>query len=241
MNHHSAAVKIAPPSHKTRNNALELGGELLLCDPSGVLFWPDESCLIVSDLHLEKGSSFAARGQLLPPYDTKSTLRMLASAVARWNPSRIVSLGDSFHDNGGSGRMAQCDRGTLRSLMEGRDWIWISGNHDPDPPKEIPGVFAEEISIGSITLRHQPSMAANGPEIAGHLHPQARIVRRGKSVRRRCFVSDGNRLIMPSFGAFTGGLNVRDAAFHGLFDERLLEAHVIGKSAIYRIDGRQLV
>lgn len=213
----------------------------MICDHSGVLFWPEEACMIVSDLHLEKGSSFAARGQMLPPYDTKSTLRMLALAVAKWNPARVISLGDSFHDNDGAERMAICDRTGLQALMQNRDWIWISGNHDPDPPKEISGACAEEITIGAITFRHEPNIGAKSPEIAGHLHPQARIVRRNKSVRRRCFAGDGKRLIMPSFGAFTGGLNVRDTAFAGLFNENLLEAHVLGKSAIYRIGGKQLV
>lgn len=218
-----------------------LGCDEFVCDLAGCLFWPAENCLIVSDLHLEKGSSFALRGQMLPPYDTRATLAALASRIALWNPARVISLGDSFHDRNGATRLDRADREILNQMMTGRDWIWLTGNHDPDRPRGVQGDWADELAIGAISLRHEPATGSTAHEIAGHLHPQARIIRRGKAIRRRCFVTDGKRLIMPAFGAYAGGLNIRHRAFAGLFCQSALRAHVIGRSNIYRISGRQLV
>jgi DNA ligase-associated metallophosphoesterase len=224
-----------------RECAAVLCGEQLLCDLAGVLYWPEESLLVVSDLHLEKGASLAARGSLVPPYDTAATLAALAARIAWWKPARVISLGDNFHDGEASGRMPEIYRERLSGMMAGREWIWISGNHDPEPPSGLGGDCADEVSIGSLTFRHAPAPHFAVGEISGHLHPHARIVRRGKSVRRRCFATDGSRMVMPSFGAYTGGLNLRDRAFDGLFDEEGLHAHVIGRDRIYTIAGRDLV
>jgi metallophosphoesterase superfamily enzyme len=133
------------------------------------------------------------------------------------------------------------DRTLVSSLVAERCWTWICGNHDPEPPGEISGQVADTLVVGGFTFRHEPLRGTNAVEIAGHLHPQARIVRRGKSVRRRCFITDGRRLVLPSFGAMTGGLNIRDKAFSGLFNPERLQAHVIGRSEIYRISGEHLV
>ena len=218
-----------------------IAGEEFVCDHSGVLFWPEDSLAIVSDLHLEKGSSFAARGMMLPPYDTGVTLAALAARIADLQPRRVVALGDSFHDERASERLPAPYRSALAAIMAGRDWIWISGNHDPSPPRELGGEHAGEIAIGGIVMRHEPAPGRNPCEIAGHLHPQARIVRRGRSLRRPCFATDGSRMIMPSFGAYTGGLNLRDRAFDGLFEEARLHAHLLGKERIYTVGGRMLV
>jgi uncharacterized protein len=227
--------------HAERTATLALGGEEFLCDLSGALFWPAESCLIVADLHLEKGSSFARRGQLLPPYDTKATLEALGACLEYWKPARVVALGDSFHDADAYRRLSPRDRDTVISLTREREWIWLTGNHDPERPDGLGGEWACELVIGPVCLRHEPSADAKGPEIAGHLHPQARVVRRGKAVRRRCFVTDGSRLILPAFGAYTGGLNIRDSAFAGLFSELNLWAQVMGRDRLYRIAGAQLI
>lgn len=216
-------------------------GEELLCDRSGCLFWPAENMLIVSDLHLEKGSSYARRGQLLPPYDTAATLAALGSAIRQFEPARVVSLGDSFHDVEASRRLDTEAIAALAAMMAGRDWIWISGNHDPEPPQSLGGDCANELAIGMLVMRHEPSPGGVAGEISGHLHPRARIVRRGKAVGRRCFAFDGQRLIMPAFGAYTGGLNIRDRAFAGMFDNAALQACLLGRDRVYRIDGRQLV
>ncbi len=214
----------------------------LLIDARGCLFWPEEKLLVVSDLHLEKGSSFAARKSIfMPPYDTQATLERLALCIADWQPNTVISLGDSFHDEDASLRLSQSCRLALRQLMEGRDWIWVCGNHDPTPPKNLGGTFCTEIQIGPLNFLHEPLSDFRTGEIAGHLHPKAKIRRRGKAVRRRCMVGDDNRLILPAFGAFTGGLNIRDKAFDGLFDQDSLSAWLLGQDAVYRISGKQLV
>ena len=201
-------------------NLIVLAGAPLTADPEGALYWPEQGLLAVADLHLEKGSSFAARGQLLPPYDTAATLARLARLVARYAPRGVVALGDSFHDGGGPARLGDADRASLRAMQRGRDWIWITGNHDPEPADNIGGVFAAELKIGTLTFRHLPGGAEG--EIAGHLHPVARVAHRGRAVSRRCFAADGKRMVMPAFGAFTGGLNVRDEAFTEVFGTLVL-------------------
>ncbi len=124
--------------------------------------------------------------------------------------------------------------------MAGRDWVWIAGNHDPLPPAELGGVTAEEVCIGALRFRHEPMADAAPGQVAGHLHPVARLLRRGRAVRRPCFASDGDRMILPAFGAFTGGLNLRDRAFGGMFDDDRLVAHVTGKQRVYTLAFRQL-
>jgi DNA ligase-associated metallophosphoesterase len=202
-------------------------------DCAGALYWPEESLLVVADLHLVKGSSFARRGQLLPPYDTTETLARLARLIAHYAPRRVIALGDNFHDGGGPARLSPENRALLISLQRGRDWIWIAGNHDPDPAQGIGGTFATMVSIGAITFRHKPSPDAPDGEIAGHLHPVARIAQRGRAVSRRCFASDGQALVMPAFGAYTGGLNVRDRAFLAVFGARKFTAHMLGDGKLY--------
>jgi len=216
--------------------------ETLLIDPRGCLIWPREDLLVVSDLHLEKGSSYAARqGRFIPPYDTHATLEQLALCVMDWQPKTIISLGDSFHDEDASLRLPQSCRLALRQLMDGRNWIWVCGNHDPKPPENLGGEFCTEIMIGPLNFLHEPKPEFRTGEIAGHLHPAGKIRRLGKSVRRRCLVSDSRRLIMPAFGAFTGGLNIKDPAFGDLFENSDLEAWLLGKDAVYQISGNQLV
>jgi uncharacterized protein len=224
-----------------KSAVLALGEEEFLCDLAGALFWPAENCLIVADLHLEKGTSFARRGQLLPPYDTKATLAALSACLQRWKPARVIALGDSFHDAGAYRGLSPADRDTILSFTHGREWIWLTGNHDPERPDGLGGEWASELAIGPVCLRHEPSGTATGLEIAGHLHPQARVVRRGKAIRRRCFVTDGRRLVLPAFGAYAGGLNIRDSAFAGLFAELTLWAQVMGRNRLYRIAGAQLI
>jgi hypothetical protein len=196
-----------------------------------VLYWPEQGLLAVADLHLEKGSSFAVRGQLLPPYDTAATLQRLARLIARYAPRTVVALGDSFHDGDGAARLAREDRENLSALQRGRDWIWITGNHDPEPAADIGGTFESALTIGGLIFRHLPTGAAG--EICGHLHPVARVAHRGRAVSRRCFAADATRMVMPAFGAFTGGLNVRDALFADLFGTLKFTAHMLGEDRLY--------
>jgi DNA ligase-associated metallophosphoesterase len=153
---------------------------------------------------------------MLPPYDTRSTLSRLGGCIDAFKPRRVVALGDSFHRSEFAGRLHEEDRDELSGLQKGREWYWILGNHDPDLPESIGGFVCRSLTIGGITLCHEPSVGRSA-EIAGHLHPMARIVRRGEVFRRKCFATDGLRLVMPAFGAYTGGLNVLDEAFSSLF------------------------
>jgi len=205
-------------SPRLDENALLLNGVALLPDVSGALFWPERETLIVADLHLEKGSSLARRGSLLPPYDTAATLAVLDAVIAAHRPRRVICLGDSFHDAQAAESLSARDRGVLRRLSQGREWVWIAGNHDPAPPRDCGGELAGEIGIGDLVLRHEAKTdAAVAGEISGHFHPKARVRLRGRAIARRCFVYDGRRLIMPSFGAYTGGLDVLHNSIAKLF------------------------
>jgi len=214
-------------------NAVRVAGIDMIADLSGAMVWGEERLLIVSDLHLEKGSSFATRRVLLPPYDTAATLDKLRAVIARHDPRTVIALGDSFHDRDAHQRLDTANRTTLAELQTGRDWIWIAGNHDPALPREIGGTVANEVQVGPLTFRHEPT-GAHG-EIAGHLHPKARVSRRGRSVERRCFASDGLRAVMPSFGAYTGGLSIRDEAFKAIFQTSAFMAHLLGDRQVHRI------
>ncbi|MDE2065639.1 MAG: ligase-associated DNA damage response endonuclease PdeM [Bradyrhizobium sp.] len=202
-------------------------------DLSGALFWQEQSLLVVSDLHLEKGSSFAARGVLLPPYDTLATLGRLASVVARFDPKTVIALGDSFHDRTAHQRLSTANREAIAALQARRDWIWISGNHDPALPSDLGGAIASEVAIGPIVFRHEPTGAMG--EIAGHLHPKARVATRARWLERRCFASDGERAVMPAFGAYAGGLSIRDEAFAKIFRSPGFMAHVLGDRRMHTI------
>ncbi|WP_185983346.1 ligase-associated DNA damage response endonuclease PdeM [Aureimonas mangrovi] len=210
-----------------------LNGGAIVCDPSGVFYAPGERLLVVSDLHLEKGAAFARRGMMLPPYDTAATLALLSGALDRYDPARVICLGDSFHDRHGAAFMPAQNREALNALMAGRDWTWIVGNHDPEPPALVGGQTQEEVTVGPWIFRHEPSPHPRPGEVAGHLHPVAKVSGNGRSVRGACFASDGSRMVMPSFGVTTGGLNVLDRAFAGLFAADRARAYVIGLSRVY--------
>lgn len=217
--------------------AIVIAGERAFCDRRGALFFPAHGLFCVSDLHLEKGSWLARRGWLVPPYDSQATLERLQAAIEAWRPRIVVSLGDSFHDGEGAGRLPETAKERLSSLARGRDWFWVAGNHDPQPPAGLPGETVDAISIGALTFRHHPGAGVLDGEVAGHLHPCAVVVQRGRGVRRRCFAADGQRLVMPAFGAYTGSLNVLDRAYAGLFRPGALMAYMIGAERIFAIEG----
>lgn len=229
-------AKTAEISDEAAMNAIRLAGESFVADPSGALWHPADRVMVVSDLHLEKGSSFARRGMMLPPYDTMATLAALKTAIERLAPNRVVALGDSFHDSGAHERLTPVAISALATLQKGRDWIWIAGNHDPRPPAGLGGEAMNELALGAVVLRHEPTPGAQG-EIAGHLHPVARVTTRLGSVRRRCFASDGARIVLPAFGAYAGGLDLTHAAFAPLFTTRAVVAHVLDRDRIYRVPG----
>ena len=227
----TALARLAAPSATTVEIAL--GHVACALDLSGALYLPDEATLVVADLHLEKGSSLAKRGSLLPPYDTRTTLLALAGVVSRYAPRRVIALGDSFHDVGGPERLLDGDSDALQAMRAGREWVWIVGNHDPALPEAVGGEVVPEVVIRDLVLRHAPEAGARY-ELAGHLHPVAKVVRRGGGVRRRCFVTSGARCVMPAFGAYAGGLNVCDPVFAPLFPNGFM-AHLIGAERLFSI------
>ncbi len=226
------------------SGAIEVAGERLAALPSGAAWWAARATLIVADLHFEKGSSFARRGALVPPHDTLATLTRLGADIAALDPARVISLGDAFHDAEGPERMDEAARATLSRLQAGREWLWIDGNHDAGVRVDIGGARAEEMVIGALTFRHEPKARPEAEilgEVAGHLHPAARVKVATGSVRRHCFVGDGRRLILPAFGAYAGGLDIASRAFAGLFTVEALAVHLLGEGRVHGFPGRAVV
>ena len=209
---------------------IHIAGERLMLDPAGVLWWPARRLLAVADLHLEKGSSLAARGALVPPYDSRATLDRLIPLVRRYRPTRLVALGDSFHDRTGAARLPREDAARLAALAQSLDLVWVLGNHDPDPPEGLPGTATAALREGPLTFLHDAIGRAG--EISGHLHPKAIVATRGKWVSRPCFVVDARRVVLPAFGAYAGGLDVRDPAIRALFP-RGGRAFLLGRSRLF--------
>ncbi len=211
---------------------IHLAGERLMLDPSGVLIWPATGVLVVSDLHLEKGSAFARKGMLLPPWDTHATLDRLAALLRRWQPRIVVALGDSFHDAHGAARLPAGELGRLNAMTKAHRFVWVLGNHDPAPPDGVGGDAVAEFTTHPLTFRHQAIAAAPTGEVVGHHHPKAAIPLRGTVVSRPCFVADTRRVMMPAFGAYTGGLDVSDPAIMQLFP-RGGRVFLLGKERLY--------
>ncbi len=196
---------------------LHLAGERLMLDPGGALYWPDGELLAVSDLHLEKGSSFAPRGMLLPPWDTQLTLDRLAVLLRHWRPRVLVALGDSFHDARGASRLAHAEAARLGAIAATLRLVWVRGNHDPAPPEGLGGESVSVFRAGPLVFRHQAELRFEAGEVSGHFHPKVAVPARGTAVCRPCFVADARRVVMPAFGAYTGGLDVRNPAISRLF------------------------
>lgn len=237
----AATVRALPPIALVDNTIeFRLADTLVTALPDGALWVAESKTLIVSDVHFEKGAAFARRGQMLPPYDTHAALLKLTDLMLRLQPDIIVSLGDSFHDRAGPATMDARDRELLQLLMSRCDWVWVEGNHDGKAPETLGGVARNVLHIGGLILRHEPTEGAAPGEIAGHLHPCAKVSGRGRSVRRRCFAYDGERLVMPAFGKFTGGLNLRNEAFEPLFPHGAL-ALVLGKDKVLPAPAERLL
>ena len=229
------SLGLAPTA--TGGLSLKIKGEPVEMRASGALWLEAGSTLVVADLHLEKGSAYAARGQLLPPYDSRDTLRRLALDVEHLAPKTLVLLGDTFHDHAGELRLCPSDAGALIAIGLGRTLVWVLGNHDSEGPKYLPGDIVEDLNFGALILRHEPQTGRQSGEVSGHLHPCTRAASPRGSVRRRCFVTDGTRMIVPAFGAYAGGLNILDPAFDGLFGGPVI-AGALGQDRVHAIGPR---
>ena len=210
---------------------LELHGQTLELDPAGAVFWPRYAMLVVADLHLEKGGAMARRGSLLPPYDSHATLARLEALVARLRPDTVVSLGDGFHDRRGGSELSPALFDRPSALTRERRWVWVAGNHDPVVPLALGGATVPELAVGGLVLRHAPTGAPG--ELAGHLHPKARLHTRRRNLACRCFVADADRLLLPALGSFTGGLNVLDPAIQRFFPTGF-HAYLLGDARVFR-------
>lgn len=223
------------------------GGESFLADPSGALIWPRRNAMLVADLHFEKGSAYARKGQLLPPYDSLETLIRLEEVAAAHRVRRILCLGDSFHDQGGPARLDPEDRRRLERLVAAHDWVWITGNHDHGAAADLGGMVVDELLEAGVALRHEAATtAAPGErlEISGHFHPKAVLRVRGRRLSRRCFAGGRapcgrNRLVLPAFGAYTGGLNALDPAVARLFAGGF-DVWALGESTVHRLPSARL-
>jgi DNA ligase-associated metallophosphoesterase len=229
---------LSPFRHPCGGLKVRINGEACVLRCSGALWVVAQRTLIASDLHLEKGSAFAARGQMLPPYDSPATIAKLEAEIEALDPATVVLLGDSFHDTKAVGRMTPSDHARLERLAVGRTWIWLEGNHDlkalAGALDVLTGEVVETMQIGALRLIHEPQPGEQKGEIAGHLHPAARVAAYGRGVRRPCFVTDGCRLIMPAFGAFTGGLDVRHPVIAGLFGDPPMTA-ILGTDKVHAV------
>jgi hypothetical protein len=225
---HSSLEALSAPACEA-----EINSQRIVLDPAGAMILPEHGLLCVSDLHLEKGAAFARRGQLLPPWDTLATLRILERVIARYNPRIVVSLGDNFHDRTGSVHMPVEFRLMINEMARGREWIWINGNHDPDGVTDLAGISADTLDYAGLHFRHEPQKQPMAGEVAGHLHPAATLLRKERAVRRPCFATDSRRMIMPSFGVMTGGLDINNRAFTGLFEKSRLTAHMLSQGRIH--------
>ena len=199
-----------------RAATIHLAGERLFLDPAGGLYWPERRVLVVSDLHFEKGSAAARQGSLLPPWDTRETLDVLAVLLRRYGPEVVVALGDTFHDDGGAGRLQRADAARLGSMAEKFDCVWVMGNHDKQP-NGLRGASVAAWRAGNLVFRHEAAEGRLAGEISGHYHPKASVPVRGAVVTRPCFVADARRVVMPALGAYTGGLDVEDMAIRRFF------------------------
>lgn len=216
-----------------------MAGIEVTLDPTGALYWNEERTLVVSDLHLETGSSYARTGQMLPPYDTSVTLRALREAVDRHGPERLIFLGDSFHDPFGAERLGEAERRTLTRLAARLDVVWITGNHDRHGASQLGGHTADVFILAGLTFRHIPSEGEPlAPEVAGHLHPAAVVCVRGRTLKRRCFIGCDRRIVLPALGSLTGGLSVTDRAFVNLWPhDARPRVHLIGRERVYSLQG----
>ncbi len=215
----------------------KLNGAELTLDPSGAVWWPERSTLVLADLHLESGPDSANGGRLLPPHGARATVKRLAVVLRRYRPRRVLALGAGYRED--SERIEAANLAVLAPLTAEREWLWIAGDHDA-PALPAPGGPARaELALEPLVFRHRPAEGPAAGEVCGQLHPKAAVRVRGRRISGRCFVTDGARLVMPAFGAYTGGLDALDPAIAGLFEGQV-RVYLIGRDTIYLFAAERL-
>jgi DNA ligase-associated metallophosphoesterase len=230
---------IVAPGAEEATVLLNFAGHVFEPLTSGALHWPAEATLLVADLHLEKFSSYAKSGAMLPPYDTGLTLKRLERDIEATGATRVVALGDSFHRDEGTTTLLDADRLRLMALLGRTHWTWVAGNHDP-APHALGGICVDVLEHRGLTLTHEPRRGTPGL-VAGHLHPAATVYINGRSVRRPCFVHDGKLLVLPAYGSGAGSMNILGPGFAPLFDWGDLEVTMLGRSRAYPVSTKRLV
>lgn len=191
---------------------LSFAGQDFVIVDRAALYWPREKALFVADLHFEKASWYARGGQMLPPYDSAATLDRLERALELSGATSLWCLGDNFHDSDGASRLDPALAARIESLSRRVALHWITGNHDSALENGFGGRVVEEADLAGLALRHKAESHRSAPELSGHFHPRLRVRLRGRTVSRPCFVACSDRLILPAFGALTGGLDADDPA-----------------------------
>ena len=209
---------------------------LWLLDARGVAYLPACDWLIVSDLHLEKGSYLRSYANPLPSLDSTATLKRLEGIIDDYQPKRVISLGDSFHDKHSMSRMTIEDRQHLCRLIDKVDeWMWVEGNHDPDLPDGIPGTPCFEIILDNMVFRHEPENEEPKAQVIGHFHPKMRTAIKRRRFSGKCFVNDKHIFIMPAFGQFTGGLDIDDDVVKALISPSKRDVFMLCDSIIFKV------
>lgn len=212
--------------------ALHHAGEHFHALGDNALYWPRRKALLVADLHLEKASYYAKAGQMLPPYDSRATLERLEKLVNTLAVETVYSLGDNYHDSAGEARLDPAAAEMLRGLTARVDWHWITGNHDEQLDGCWGGRVVAQCKVDGLLLCHEPDASRTGPQICGHYHPKLRIQNRGRMVSRRCYMASIDLLILPAFGALTGGLDASDPVYGEVFGAQEYKALVPVNSRI---------
>jgi DNA ligase-associated metallophosphoesterase len=228
------------PSRERANAGVEIAfaGTRLRLDASGALYWPAQKLLAAADLHFEKASFLAGAGHPVPPYDTRETLRNLAAVVEEYRPETLLLLGDSLHDANALARMAEADR-TALSAIAARvgSCAWIEGNHDAAARPPSGWMVSRDREIAGLAFRHQPEPASELPQLVGHFHPKTSVRRRGYKISGRCFVATARMIVLPAFGAYTGGLDIAEPAFQAVLAGDAARVFLCRRGGIYDVSG----
>ncbi|MDC8829889.1 ligase-associated DNA damage response endonuclease PdeM [Alteromonas gilva] len=216
---------------------------LWLIDSRAALYWPEQDCLLVGDLHFEKGSYLSQYASPVPRYDSRATLEVLKTLLATYQPKRVICLGDSFHDQGAFERLIEDDVKQLQSLIDSvSEWLWVEGNHDPDIPAAIGGKVVPHLMLTTqtgvgITCQHIPDNR-DEPKIVGHYHPKGRFIAPPRRFNGKCLVTTDKLMLMPALGQYTGGLRIDDEVLTALAPKTQRQCYLLCEGRVVLLPPR---